>query len=127
LKKRDEDTNELGERVVRNIEQLISPLLEKIKGRKLDATQSALFEILESNLANIASPFSKNIVSRHLELTSTEFTIANYIRSGKTTKEIAEITHLSSRTIETHRFRIRKKLDLNSKKISLQSYLLSLQ
>ncbi len=127
LKKRDEDKNELGERVVRNIEQLISPLLEKIKGRKLDATQSALFEILESNLANIASPFSKNIVSRHLELTSTEFTIANYIRSGKTTKEIAEITHLSSRTIETHRFRIRKKLDLNSKKISLQSYLLSLQ
>ncbi len=127
LKKRDEDKNELEEKVVRNIEQLVLPLLGKIKERKLDATQESLFEILESNLANIVSPFSKNMVSRHLELTPTEFTIANYIREGKTTKEIAEISHLSIRTIETHRFRIRKKLDLNNKKISLQSYLLSLQ
>ena len=127
LKKRDEDKNELEEKVVSNIEQLVIPLLGKIKERKLDSTQKSLFEILESNLANIVSPFSKNLFSKHLELTSTEFDISNFIREGKTTKELAEIMGVSCRTIETHRFRIRKKLDLNNTKISLRSYLLSLQ
>jgi PAS domain S-box-containing protein len=127
LKKRDEDKNELEEKVLLNVKQLINPIIRKIKKTGLDQKQKTLFDIIESNLSDIISPYSRSLFSKHLELTPTEFDISNFIRDGKTTKEISEVMNLSNRTIETHRFRIRKKLGLNKKRVSLRSYLLSLQ
>lgn len=127
LKKREEDKTELEEKVLANTQQLIYPIIEKIKSRSLNTNQQSLFEILESNLSNIISPFSKNLFLKHLELTPTELDIVNFIKEGKTNKEIASIMGLSIRTIETHRFRVRKKFKLNNNKISLRTYLLSFQ
>ncbi|MDX1776469.1 MAG: helix-turn-helix transcriptional regulator, partial [Desulfobulbales bacterium] len=62
-----------------------------------------------------------------LKLTSAEIQVANFIKSGKTTKEIANILNLSERTIETHRKNIRNKMGLKQKKISLRSSLLALK
>lgn len=45
-------------------------------------------------------------------LNNRERQIALMITQGMTTKEIARILHLSSRTVDTHRYNIRKKLGL---------------
>jgi DNA-binding CsgD family transcriptional regulator len=54
-----------------------------------------------------------------------EIKIVNFIKEGRTTKEIAELFHISARTIEVHRDNIRGKIGLKSRKVNLRSYLLS--
>jgi len=46
-------------------------------------------------------------------LTATELKVLRMIAQGKTSKEIAEETHVSFRTVETHRYNISTKLNLH--------------
>jgi len=127
LKKREEDKARLEEKVLLNMRELASPYLEKLKKTALDARQTSFLEILESNLNDVISPFTHRLASTYLNLTPTEIQVANLIKQGKTSKEIAELWNLSSRTVEFHRDNIRKKLQLKNKKTNLRSYLLSLR
>ena len=127
LKRRDEDKKEMEEKVLFNMAELVIPYLEKLKNTELDGRQKAFLDILESNLNDVISPFSRNLYFSYLNLTPAEMQIAGLIRQGKTTKEIASLSNLSSRTIETHRKNIRKKLGLTDQKANLRTKLLSLQ
>jgi PAS domain S-box-containing protein len=59
-------------------------------------------------------------------LTPQEIQVADLIRKGKRTKEIADMLHTSASTIGTHRNHIREKLNLKKEGIHLRSYLQSL-
>ena len=126
LKRRDEDKAELEEKVMFNIRQLVMPHLEKLKSG-LDKRQLAFAIILESNLNDIISPFSRSLSARYLSLTPAEIQIANLIKQGKSTKEIADLWNVSGKTIEDYRKNIRKKLGIKNKKVNLRTQLLSLQ
>ena len=126
LKRRDEDRSELGEKVLLNIRELVAPYLEKLKKSGLDDRQKAYADILESNLTDIISPFSRTLSLKYLSLTPREIQVANLIKQGKRTKEIADVLNLSSRTIRAHRENIRKKMGLKNKKVNLRTHLLSL-
>jgi PAS domain S-box-containing protein len=127
LKRRDEDKRELGEKVLCNVRQLIFPYLEKLKKCKLNEKQQMFVSILESNLNEIISPLSYRLSSAHLNLTPAELQTANFVKHGRTSKEIAEFLNLSSGTIETHRKNIRRKLGIKNKKTNLRTQLLSMQ
>jgi PAS domain S-box-containing protein len=127
LKRREEDKKELEEKVLFNIKELAEPYLEKLGRTDLNGRQRAFLEILESNLNEIISPFSRSLYFTFSNLTPAEMQIAALVRHGKTTKEIANLLNLSSRTVETHRKNIRKKLGLRDKKENLRTKLLSLQ
>lgn len=60
-------------------------------------------------------------------LTMREMKIAEMVRAGESTKEIAEKMNISTRTVETYRDNIRKKLGISNKKINLQTFLNSTQ
>ncbi|HPC46972.1 MAG TPA: LuxR C-terminal-related transcriptional regulator, partial [Deltaproteobacteria bacterium] len=126
LKRGEQDKRELEEKVLSNIRELVMPYIEKIKAGPLDDKQRTCLEILEANLGDIVSPFLKTLSSQYLNLTPTEIQVANLIREGKSTKQIAGVLGISERAIEFHRTNIRDKLGLKNSKTNLRSYLLTL-
>jgi PAS domain S-box-containing protein len=127
LKRRDEDKSELEERVLSNVKDLVVPFLEKVRKTPLDPKQFAYIDILESNLNDITSSFLHNLSTKYINLTPKEIRVAYLIKEGKTTKEIGQMMAVSSRTIETHRKNIRKKLGIDKKKGNLRSRLMTFQ
>ena len=126
LKRRDEDKTELEEKVLSNVKELVVPYLEKLGKTGLNASQKTYVDILESNLNDIISPFLRTLSSTYLKISPTEIQVANLVKQGKTTKEIAESLNSSTRAIEFHRNNLRNKFGLKNKKANLRSYLLSL-
>ena len=127
LKKREKDKEDLEENCLMNVKRLIEPYVVKLKRSKLPQRQKTLLNILESNLNEIVTPFTRVLSSRYLNLSPTEIKVANLVKQGKTTKDISEILYVSGRTISFHRENIRKKLGLNNKKTNLKTYLLSIK
>lgn len=126
LKKRDKDREELEENVMFNMKELAVPILEKLKATQLGSSQVAYLNVLESNLNEIVSPFPVGLSSKYLNLTPTEIQVANLIRRGESTKEVAGLLNSTVRAIEFHRNNIRKKLGLKNKKTNLRTYLLTI-
>lgn len=127
LKRRDEDKKDLEGKVLSNVRELVVPFLEKLKATELDSKQRSYLEILESNLTDIISPFSRTLSTKYLNLTPKEIQVARLVREGKNTKEIAALMNLSTRTIDSHRKSIRKKMKLRDKKANLRTRLLSIK
>jgi len=125
LRGRNEEKEALEEKIAANINELVLPYIDKINEGRVTDRQHSLLEVIESNLKDIISSFSNS--ARFINLTPTEIKIANLIKSGKSTKEIADILALSTRTVEGHRDSIRNKTGLKNKKANLRTYLLSLE
>jgi PAS domain S-box-containing protein len=126
LMKKEEDRIDLEGKMVSNVRELVFPYLAKLNNGKLPDNEKAVVNIIESNLKDMMSPFARSLTSKYLGLTPTEIQVANLIKQGKTTKDIAKLNHLSPRTIEFHRDNIRTKLGIKNKKVNLRTYLLSL-
>ncbi len=127
LKKREEDKNELEEKVLMNIKRMVLPYVEKLNNTKLTDTQKTYVEIIEMSLKEIMSPLAHTLSTKYVNLTPKEVQIANLIKQGKSTKEIAEIFDLSKRTIDAHRNHIRRKLGLKKRGGNLRTHLLTLR
>jgi len=126
IEKKDNDRLETEQKVLFNVKELVIPFLERLKKTSLTSKQLAYLYILESNFNDIISPFSRTLSSKYLRLTPTEIQVANLVKDGRTSQEIAEVMNLSRRTVESHRDGIRKKLDLRNRSANLRSYLLSI-
>ena len=126
VKSREEDRLELEEKILLNVKKLVLPYIVKLKNTGLSATQKTLTEILENNVKNISSSFSRNLSLKYLHFTPQEIQVANLIKEGMTSKSIAELLHVSRRTIDFHRENIRTKLGMRNKKANLRTYLLSM-
>ncbi|MGZ3607598.1 MAG: PAS domain S-box protein, partial [Syntrophales bacterium] len=126
LKRREEDKAELEEKVTYNMRELILPYIENLKMTQLDSHQLNQLNILARNLNEIVSPFLRTLSTKYPNLTPTEIKVINFIKEGRTTKEMAKLLNASARTVEVHRNHIRTKLSLKKRKANLRSYLLSL-
>jgi DNA-binding NarL/FixJ family response regulator len=127
LSRVEADREKLDTDVTANLKQLISPYLDKLKSTRLDETQSALVDILDSNVKKITSSFSTRLSHVHLNLSNMEIRVANLIQIGKGNKELAEILGVSINTVKTHRYNLRTKLGLRKEKVNLESYLKSIE
>jgi PAS domain S-box-containing protein len=126
LEQKDNDRADIEEKVMLNMRELVIPFIEKLKKTSLTSKQAAYVQVLESNLNDVISPFSRTLSAKFLSLTPTEIQIAGMVREGKMSQEIADVLNLSKRTVESHRAGIRKKLGLKNKKANLRSHLLSI-
>lgn len=126
LKKREEDKIEIEDNVLTNVKELVMPFVDKFRETQLDGQQKTFLSIIESNLNEIISPFTRRLSLEYLNLTPTEIQIANMTKHGSTSKKIAKIMNISPRTVDTHKKNIRRKIGLEGKRANLRSYLLSL-
>ncbi len=122
---RDEKTR-LQSQVQANVQNLMSPVIEKIKGMGGEIP-ARYITLLEENLKEITSSFGSNLSSQMLSLTQKEIDVCNMIKNGFGSKEISEALFISTRTVETHRNNIRKKLKISGKDVNLSTYLKFLQ
>lgn len=127
LDRRDEERKALENKIVANVRELVRPYLERLRGTHLSDDQAALLDVVDSHIEHIVSPFVQRTTTACSSLTSTEIQVANLVKDGKRSKEIARLLNVSTGTVDTHRRSIRRKLGIKSKKLNLHAHLLSLQ
>lgn len=127
IQKRSQDRQKIEENVVVTVKELVYPFIEKLKEGRLNEEQRTYVSIIESSIKKIVTPFARRMSNPSLAITPTEMKVATLIKQGKTTKEIAELSNLSIKTIETHRKNIRKKLGIKNKKTNLHFHLMALE
>jgi DNA-binding NtrC family response regulator/DNA-binding CsgD family transcriptional regulator len=121
-----QDQEILQDTVLANIKDLVFPYIQRVRSGRLTESQTAYMDMIESSLNHVISPLLQKMRGAYSRLTPTEIQVADMIRNGKTTKEIAKLLNVSAGTVEGHRNSIRKKLGLSNKKANLQSYLSSM-
>jgi PAS domain S-box-containing protein len=126
LKHRDKDQQDFEEKIVANVKKLVLPYVEKLKISRLNDRQIVYLNIIKSNLEDIITPFLHQLSSKYSDLTPSEIQVAEFVKEGKTTKEIAELLNSSTGSIDFHRNNLRKKLGLRNTKTNLRSFLLTL-
>ncbi len=112
----------IKEEVAMNVEQVLLPALKKIR-RKGTALDKKYIDVLEKNLKDMTSSFGIKVAGKQIKLSPREVEIANLIKSGVSSKEICNMLNISFKTVETHRNKIRRKLDILNKDINLTTYL----
>jgi len=127
LEQRERDKTELEEKVLTNVKELVLPCIERLKRSRLKAEQRANIDVLESHINDLVSPLANILSSPGYNLTFKEMQVASLVKEGKANKEIADLLHISVRTVRFHRENIRKKLGLRKKKLNLRSHLFSLE
>jgi DNA-binding CsgD family transcriptional regulator len=127
LKQREEDKGDLEEKVLSNVKELVLPYVAMLNNTRLNTRQAGYVSIIESSLDDIVSPFLGKLSSKYLGLTPREIQIADLIKHGKTSKEIAELLNVSTRAVEFHRENLRGKLGLKNRSANLRSHLLGFQ
>lgn len=117
------EKKEIKDYVITNTENLLLPIIEKIK---LNGKSLKHLNILRKCLKNLTSSFGVKVTKKETKLTSREIEVCNMIKSGLKSKEIADLLNISLRTIEKHRSHIRKKLGITNKETNLTTFLKAL-
>ena len=122
------------------LENLIVELEEFMKTHKISPSQSrpimqhirenisteGNWQIFQENFDMIHKNFFKKLKTKYPTLTSYDLKICVLLRLNYSTKEIAAIQGISTRGVETARYRLRKKLSL-SEEDSLTNFLINFQ
>ena len=97
------------------LNRLISKIDEKIN-------QNREWEVFEEQFNLINSDFFKKLKNDYPKLSVSEVKLCMLLKNKMSTKEIANLLHLSVRGVETRRYRLRKKLEL-SKSTDLEEFI----
>lgn len=83
------------------------------------------WKLFEEAFNNADKDFLKKVKTLHPELTTNDLRLCAYLRLNLSSKEIAPLLNISSRSVEVKRYRLRKKMELQHEK-NLTDYILNL-
>jgi DNA-binding CsgD family transcriptional regulator len=126
LRQREADQLEMETNVLDNMRRLVAPLMDRLLNHNLPARTRKLLDSLEFRLSEITKPFLKRMSAIESDFTPQEIEVAELIREGRSSKEIADQLHLSITTISFHRRNLRRKLKIRNTDTNLRSFLLNL-
>ena len=92
---------------------------------KINAINKHEWEIFETNLNQINDEFVISLAQKYPKLTPKDIKLCIYLKMNLSSKEIAPIMNISFRGVELHRYRLRKKFNLNQED-NLSKFLLTL-
>ena len=95
------------------------------KAIKINEVNKHEWETFETNLNQIHNEFINNLTKKYPNLTPKDIKLCIYLKMNLSSKEIAPLMNISFRGVELHRYRLRKKLNLNQDE-NLSKFLLSI-
>ncbi len=126
LQKSSEAAKEMEGKILNNIDELVFPYIDELSLRLQNHDNVLLLKIIKDNLDKITSSFTQTLLIKYKHLTPREIQVADLIRHGRSTKEIAQIMNVATVTIETYRSNLRDKFQIKNKKVNLRSFLKSI-
>lgn len=112
----------LGKAVRANLEQFVLPLVQKL-GAEVEPRQQEMLRLVAETLSDVTSSFGIELRRNARPLSRREIEIADMIRKGLSSRKIAELLEISHRSVELHRYNIRKKLGLVGTSVNLAAHL----
>ncbi len=113
--KKNKDLSEIAENLRRQRAQFKptnQPLIDSVISSLDSFSGEERWEDFEIYFERVHTGFMKNLQKKYPDLSLTEKKLCVYLHLGMTTKEIANIQHVSFRAVEQARYRLRKKLGL---------------
>ena len=107
--------------VKKETQQAIDDIVKRLE----KDTNSDIWKEFEVRFEQVHESFYKNILIKHPDLTSKDKRLCALLKLDLTSKEIAQITGQSFKSVENARTRLRKKLDITNLKTDLSTYLSS--
>lgn len=98
-------------------------LIHKIAFDIENITQEGIWEEFELRFQKVHSEFYEKLLKRYPDLSPNEQRLCAFLRLNLTTKEISNISGQSQRAIEMTRFRLRKKLRIESQDVNLVTFI----
>lgn len=113
--------------VIKSIEneKTIAELKKMIKALSEDEKMDDDWDHFTQHFDKVHSDFVVVLKEAHNNVTANEIKLCTYLRMNLSTKEIAQLMNISVRGVEISRYRLRKKLGLNTE-TNLFDYLISL-
>lgn len=125
LENRDENIKKMADTILNNFDRLVFPFHEKLNQCHRKEDMTTLLSIVRENTLESLAPLEKSASIKYRHFTPMEIQVAELIKSGKSSKEIASILTMSERSVFFHRNNIRSKLKIKNTRINLRSFLLS--
>lgn len=124
LAKKNELILELKNILEVNKDKFSSPTRYKSIIRQLDDSVDADtdWQNFEMSFKEVHEDFFENLIQQHPKLTARDLKLCAYLKMNLSSKEIAPLMAISIRGVEIHRYRLRKKLNLDSTQ-NLNNYL----
>jgi len=125
LELRQRDQVVLESRLQDQLGATVEPYLRKLGQSPMDAVQKLLLDTALDNLQQLVQGRCGLGGGLYLRLTPTEARVAELVKEGLSSQEIAERLHVSVTTVASHRRSIRKRLGLKGRRVNLRQYLLN--
>ncbi|MDT0676565.1 triple tyrosine motif-containing protein [Autumnicola musiva] len=94
-----------------------------IKTIDKDISEEDNWKFFKKAFSNADKDFFKKMKRKHPELTSNDLKLCAYLRLNLTSKEIAPLLNISTKSVEIKRYRLRKKMNL-PREVNLTNYIL---
>lgn len=124
LELRQLETIEPTEENRKKVKDYFLPELEKQQLLVKDPLTLICLDIIKKNLDELVDA-SGTMSKLYKVLTPSEVKVAEFIRMGMSSKDIANTLEITQKTVENHRNNLREKLGLKNKGVNLQVFLMN--
>jgi tetratricopeptide (TPR) repeat protein len=123
--------------LIENITERLLKLKGKVREENAEPIQKIIFDLqsitekevweeFEYRFQSVHEEFYKTLQRKFPDLSPSEIKLAAFLRLNMTTKDISSITGQSINSLETARYRLRKKLGITNQEVNLVNFLLNI-
>lgn len=126
LVKKNELINSISENLIKSkkyFKKENQAIIDRVLLDLQSSVDKDIWKEFEIRFQQVHERFYRKLNARYPDLTANEKKLCAFLRLNMTTKEISAITRQSQNSIEVARTRLRKKLNISNKKISLVAFL----